>query len=178
MTAAIIRSLALLGALGVAAPAAAQLTPQSGPVDITADRLEVFDAEGRAVFTGNVDAVQGEANLRADRVEVFFDREGGGTAGAGWGEIRRMHAYGNVFYITGPDEAARGENAIYDIASNTILMTGDVVLTRGENVITGAELRVDLNSGESAVSSTAGETGVRAVFSGSDDAETDNGDDS
>ena len=55
---------------GFAAPALAQIGTQGGPMDITAEHLEVFDTERRAVFSGDVDAAQGDANLRSDRLEV------------------------------------------------------------------------------------------------------------
>ncbi len=51
--------------------AQAQIGRQGGPMDITSDRLEVIDAENKAVFSGNVDAAQGDTRLRADQIEVF-----------------------------------------------------------------------------------------------------------
>lgn len=143
--------LALAALAMTAAAAEAQIGRQGGPMDITSDRLEVIDAESRAVFTGNVDAAQGDTRLRADVVDVYFDRNSrAATPASGFGEVQRVIATGDVFYVT-PDEVARGDRAVYQITTETITMTGNVVLTRGENVITGSCLIADLVTGRSQV---------------------------
>lgn len=187
----ILRLIALLS-LFTALPAAslAQIGAQGGPMDITAERLETFDAERRAIFSGNVDAAQGDANLRSDNLEVFFAQRSGDSAGAGasWGEIDRVIATGNVFYVT-PDEVVRGARAVYELTSETIVMTGDVTLRRGENVITGDCLVVDLATNNSQINAPActgqapssagqGSGRVRAVFFPSQsDEDDDDGED-
>ncbi|MEE2565225.1 LptA/OstA family protein [Hyphobacterium marinum] len=144
--------LALAALAMFAASAEAQIGRQGGPMDITSDRLEVIDAESRAIFSGNVDAAQGDTRLRADEIQVFFDQNSRSAASAasGFGEVQRVIATGEVFYVT-PEEVARGDRAVYQIATETITMTGNVVLTRGENVITGSCLVADLATGRSQV---------------------------
>ncbi|MBI1235402.1 MAG: hypothetical protein GC188_01810 [Alphaproteobacteria bacterium] len=187
----ILRILILLAATaGMPASALAQIGAQGGPMDITADRLETFDTERRAIFSGNVDAAQGDANLRSDQLEVFFAQRPGdaGGTGASWGEIDRVIATGEVFYVT-PDEVARSQRAVYQLTTSTIVMTGGVVLRRGENVIQGDCLVVDLATNNSQINAPActGETPegaatgngrVRGVFypSGSGEADADAGD--
>ena len=52
------------------------------PIKIDADRLDVFDKEGRAVFTGNVVAVQGESTMKCTIMTVFYEqRDQNGGAG-------------------------------------------------------------------------------------------------
>lgn len=145
----------------IPAPVLAQIGGQGGPMDISADRLETFDTERRAVYSGNVDAAQGTANLRSDQLEVFFARRAGSAAGTGgsWGEIDRVIATGDVFYVT-PGEVARSRRAVYQLTTATIIMTGGVVLRRGENVIQGDCLIVDLETNNSQINAPActGET--------------------
>ena len=160
-------------------------------MDITAEHLEVYDSERRAVFSGDVDAAQGDANLRSDRLEVFFAGRSGGSGGgaASWGQVDRVIATGDVFYVT-PDEVARGDRAVYELTSDTIIMTGGVTLTRGRDVITGSCIIVDLETRNTQINSpacleAAGEgaettdTGrVRFIaFPSSDDADGDAGED-
>lgn len=151
----------LLALAGLPGPALAQIGGQGGPMDISADRLETFDTERRAMFSGNVDAAQGEANLRSDALEVIFAPRTGNTTGTGasWGEIDRVIATGDVFYVT-PNEIARGERAVYQLTAQTIVMTGGVTLRRGENVIEGDCLVVDLATNNSQINAPActGET--------------------
>ena len=143
------------------APAMGQaLGSGEGPVDISADDFEAFDAQGMGVYTGDVNVVRGDVRLRADRLEAYYvRRETGGP------ELRRIVAEGEVFYIT-PNEIARGDRGAYDLVNEVIELTGSVVLTQGCNVSTGAYLHAELNSGvarlEGGQQNGAGR--VRSVF--------------
>ncbi len=132
------------------------------PIEITADALEVQQNAGVAVFRGNVDAVQGELNLRADQLTVHY-RKGENTPNA----ISLIQADGSVF-LSSPNEMAQGNRAIYNIDTNTIELIGSVVLTRGENVIRGNRLVLNLATGKSKMESGATATGkkerVKALF--------------
>ena len=74
------------------------------PVEITADRLDLDQAAGSAVFSGTVKVGQGTLRLAADRVEVFYDE----AAAAPTGKVQRMVATGNVTLANGT-EAAEAE---------------------------------------------------------------------
>lgn len=137
------------------------------PIEITADSLEVQQEQQIAVFRGNVDAVQGEINLKADELTVHY-RTGKSDANA----VERIVADGNVRLIS-PTETARGEHGVYDVDADTVELTGSVVLTRGENVLTGSRLELNLATGMSrilggAAAGVADGSGeqerVRAVF--------------
>ncbi len=137
--------------LGLAAPAQAQIGRSRGPIDISADKLDVQDAQKTALWTGSVEARQDSNTLRADRMTVYFagpKTGANGQMGKDWGEIQRMIAEGRVFFIT-PQEVARGERAVYDITTDRITMTGGVVVTRGQNVLKGSTLLIDVKSGHS-----------------------------
>jgi lipopolysaccharide export system protein LptA len=112
------------------------------PVEITAERLDLDQAAGSAVFVGGVKVGQGPLRLAADRVEVFYD---GGPDG-GSGQVRRMVAVGNVT-LTNGTEAAEAERATYEVAAGTIAMEGDVLLTQGRNAVSSERLDIDLNTG-------------------------------
>jgi lipopolysaccharide export system protein LptA len=113
----------------------------SQPVEITADRLDLDQSAGTAVFTGGVRVGQGVLRLAADRVEVFYD-EGGEQSGT----VRRMVATGNVTLSNGA-EAAESERATYDVATGLVEMEGDVLLTQGQNALSSQHLSIDLNAG-------------------------------
>ncbi len=44
------------------------------PIKIDADKLDVFDKEGRAVFSGDVVAVQGESTMNCTTLTVFYEQ--------------------------------------------------------------------------------------------------------
>ena len=148
------------------APADAQIGDSSQPLDIEADHVDVYDAERRIVWTGNVNALQGTSSIRADRIEVFFDGEGNGTGdgmAGGWGDINRIVASDNVFYIT-PSQRARGNRGVYLLAEETVTLTGEVVITQGENVITANRFVTNLATGNSTFGSEGDGERVRSVI--------------
>ncbi len=110
----------------------------SAPVEISADQLEVNQADGTALYTGEVVIGQGEMRLAAPRVLVVY--------GEGAGRIRRLEATGGVTLVSG-EEAAEADRADYDIDAGTVEMTGNVLLTQGDNALTSERMVVDLDSG-------------------------------
>ena len=113
------------------------------PIEITADSLEVRQAESIAIFEGNVIAGQDTLRLTADRVEVSYDES---QQDSQTGAIQKMKARGNVFLSNGT-ETAQGSNAEYDVVSGTVQMSGSVILTQGQNAVSGERLNIDLNTG-------------------------------
>jgi lipopolysaccharide export system protein LptA len=120
------------------------------PIEVTADSLEVQQEQRVAIFAGNVDAVQGKLVLSADKLEVHYEGKSGtvGVAADGGSNIRRIDASGHVI-LASPEETAEGSTGTYDVPAKLITLEGAVVLTRGENVIRGERLLLDLVSGKS-----------------------------
>jgi len=112
------------------------------PVEVTADQLRVNQADGTAIFTGNVVVGQGQMRLSADRVQVEYAAQNSKATG----HISRLRAEGNVVLVSGA-EAAEAQTAIYTIDSGNVVMTGNVVLTQGENALSSQRMVVDLTSG-------------------------------
>lgn len=111
----------------------------SAPVEVTADQLDVSQTDGTAVYSGDVVIIQGEMRLAAPRVLVVFTED--------QGAIDRMEATGGVTMVSG-SEAAEADRADYDVENGTIVMTGDVLLTQGDNALVSERMVVDLNTGE------------------------------
>ncbi|MEM1105163.1 MAG: LptA/OstA family protein [Pseudomonadota bacterium] len=142
---------AILVACLTAPVAAAQLSSEGGPIRVNADTSQILERDRRVLVIGNVDIIQGDARLRADRVTLFYGASGAAGAGIGgsFGEIERMRAEGEVFYIT-PDLKARGDVGTYTAQTDTITLEGDeVVLIRGEDVATGKQLVLNVAQGTS-----------------------------
>jgi len=146
-----LRRLAVLAAFAAAAPAAAQDPAASGgfradpdaPVEVEANELSLDQASGLARFSGGVVVTQGELRLTAPEILVEYARTAQGAPGR---DVSSITASGGVLLVT-PTEAAEAETARYSPAENSIVMTGDVVLTQGANTLTGDRLVVDLATG-------------------------------
>lgn len=162
-----LRSLLLAAALLASAVSAAAQGANIGfgnaehdsslPVEITADQLDVNQADGRAKFTGNVVVGQGEMRLTGAVVDVEY-----GENATGETEVKRLHASGGVTLFNG-SEAAEGREAVYTLETGEVVMTGDVVLTQGENAMAGEKLTVNLDTGTGVM-----EGRVRVVFRSQD----------
>ena len=83
---------------------------------------------------GPAELVQGDNRFRADQIAGFS--QSGDS---------RLEATGNVYFVT-PDKTIRGDRATYDTASGVIVVTGDVILTQGENVMTGGRLTYNIRT--------------------------------
>ncbi len=144
----------------LAAPAiAAEKDSSKEPIEITADELEVFRIENKAIFTGTVEAVQGDMKLNADKMTVFYAQNNNEnskkntpaspSAGAS-NSIEKIKATGNVFLST-PTETAQGNYGDYDLNTKTIKLNEEVVLTKGKNVVKGDFFVYNQETGHSKV---------------------------
>jgi lipopolysaccharide export system protein LptA len=157
---------ALFMAAFTATPAHAQLSEGGGPVSYSANNLEYFDSERRLVLVGDVDIVQADARLRADRITLYFSGTSGGGSGGqqglGSGDIERMIAEGEVYYIR-PSQDARGDRAVYDVRQDSVTFSGNVIVMSQENVIRGETLVLHISSRQTVIRPQAGQR-VRGVF--------------
>ncbi len=135
------------------------------PIEINADALEVRQQDNLAVFSGNVDAVQGTIRFQADQLQVHYRPRSEGDDGIG-GAIARLDAFGQV-RITSPNETAEGQTGVYDVDNRLVTLNGDVVLTQGDNVLRGQRLVINLESGVTMLDGAANQGGngrVKAIF--------------
>ncbi len=166
------RHLIILAALLLYGPAYAQEGVTSAfdgfsgrgehPVNIEADRLDVQELQQNAIFSGNVVVVQGTSTLRTNKLTIFYEKDGGQKAPAApdgdvvtGRQIKRLEAEGNVI-VTSGEQRAIGDRGVFNMASNTAQLFGNVVVTQGPNVLRGDVLHVDLTTQKSRVESKTG----------------------
>jgi lipopolysaccharide export system protein LptA len=125
------------------------------PVKIRAASLELREKDKLATFTGDVYVLQGDTEMRCKVLVVFYEEETGTrtvkAADPGPGgdrQIRRIEAKGNVVVVQ-KDQNATGDAATFNMRENTVTLVGNVVVTRGADVLRGQRLVVDLTSGVS-----------------------------
>ena len=153
-----------------------QFENKDAPVQIEAATLEVHDKSKTATFSGNVQVVQGDTTMRCRSLVVFYGQEvgigeaggeattgaaaksqAGGTKGAQ--NIRRIEAHGGVTVLT-KDQSASGDLGIYDLKTKTITLSGNVVVSQGQNVIHGERVVVDTETGNARVESGSSGAGA------------------
>lgn len=155
------------------------------PIKIDADKLDVLDKDNRAVFSGNVVAVQGETTVRCSIMTVFYEGrsgQGGGAARAtaapaatpaatpaapgapgasGDSSIKRIECKGPVTVVS-KTQAASSDNAVFDRANNQVIMTGNVALNDGPNITRGEKLTYNTVTGIANVENNKGR--VQGLF--------------
>lgn len=114
------------------------------PIQFEAESLEVREQDRMAIFSGNVVVRQNDTVLKTATLTVTYAGEANTT---GAQQVKKLEAAGSVFVTSGP-QTASGDNAVFDTEANTIVVTGNVVLTQGANVIRGPKLTIDINSGQ------------------------------
>jgi lipopolysaccharide export system protein LptA len=133
--------------LGLALPAVAQgvnvgfgglRQDTSLPVEVSADALRIDQSDGRAVFSGNVVAAQGDLRLTAGEVRVEYAEGGSG--------IGELIATGGVRVST-PADSAEAAEARYDVTTGILTLSGAVKLTQGQATIAGERLVANLRDG-------------------------------
>lgn len=122
----------------------------SAPVEVTADQLAVNNAEGTAIFSGNVTVTQGKMILTAAEVVVKYAADGQ--------SIDQLMAAGGV-KVTNLADAAQGNAATYSVATGVIELSGDVLLSQGSSAMTGQKLTINLKDGTGIMSG-----GVKTTF--------------
>jgi lipopolysaccharide export system protein LptA len=125
------------------------------PVKIQAASLEVREKDKVATFTGDVHVMNGDTELRCKALTVFYDEDTSGrnmkAADPGPGgerSIKRIEAKGGVT-VTQKEQNAAGDAAIFNMRENTVTLTGNVVVTKGADILRGQRLVVDLTNGVS-----------------------------
>lgn len=158
-TAAVLASMVLAASAGAAhAQSAAQrLTGMklSGdqPIQIESDKLEVLEAESKAIFSGNVQVSQGRTVLKAGNLVVFYAKGGEGSAATGSADIDRLEVSGKV-YVKSDNQIATADKGSFDMKSEVLVLSGkEVVLSEGDNVAVGCKLTVQMKTGQAKLDS-------------------------
>jgi len=143
------------------------------PIKINSATLEVRDKDKVATFSGAVHLVQGDTTLRSNTLVVFYEDDAAskpaGTSSATQAasqqnqqnqQIKRVEAKGNVIVVQ-KDQKATGETGVFDMRANTVTLSGNVVISRGPNVVSGDTLTVNMTTGDSLIACDKGQEKCR-----------------
>jgi lipopolysaccharide export system protein LptA len=158
------------------------------PISIEADKLVYFDKEQKAIYSGNVVAIQGDTRLTCSIMTVHMTKTAAaGAPAAGASAVKVADAApapsaesSSVSHLdcAGPvtvlskTQTATGDSAVYDKPQNKIWIFGHVTLSDKGNVTKGDKLTYDLTSGQATVDIGGTSGRVKGLFlpGSSDDA--------
>jgi len=132
-----------LGGLALASlPVAALEGDASAPIEVEADRLELDERAGSAVYTGDVDIRQGSLHLTGERVEIQRNAAG---------ELSRAIATGERAYIEqqpSPEEPVVrgwGRTIRYHVSERRVELIDRAELHQGGDTFDGGYLEYFLD---------------------------------
>ncbi len=120
------------------------------PIRIDANKLEVFDKEQKAIYSGDVIAVRGTTTTRSTVMTIFYDNKkaqqqqsagavrnaSGGNAAAQDGALKRIEFKGPVSVVNGT-QTATANDMVYDAIAKVVTLKGNAVVADGPNVQRG-----------------------------------------
>lgn len=140
------RALALLVLLAwfAIAPAQARKRDREQPMDVGSDSLQASTTDGISTLSGNVRMTQGTLNVGADKAVVHQNDKH---------EIARVELFGApATLVEELDEGgmldARARTMDYDLNTQLVVMTGDVVVKQPRGELRGEKVTYDLGTGK------------------------------
>ena len=111
-------------------------TSDDHPIEVSADRLQVDQDNGDALFSGNVVIAQGTLRLAAEDVAITYTDDGG---------MSEMVATGGVIIVTDAEEI-EAQNVTYNLDAEIMILTGDVLFLQGRTSLASERMRIDVAS--------------------------------
>lgn len=121
---------------------------QNAPISIDANSLDILSQAGQATFEGGVRVVQGPTVLTTGKLVVEYS----GASVTEPSAIQKLTATGGLDVKTGA-RSAKANRGTFNLASNSVVLSGNVEVREGSNVAKGCRLVVDLNSGNANIES-------------------------
>ncbi len=132
------------------------------PIQIEADRMETSQESGRVLFSGNVQANQGELVIHADEMTVLYTKTGprpDASAGTDKGPAQKREkitAKGNVKIVQG-DWVATGDTMDFNADERIVILAGGARTWKGQNMVSGEKIVLYLDEGKSVVEGISSE---------------------
>lgn len=140
------------------------------PVQVEANRMESLQQDKAVLFTGNVEARQGEILLHADEMTVHYQdseaaaQKPGSAAEAANRKVDKLIARGNV-KIQSNAWTASGDMVEFMESDRKVVLEGNAKVWRNNNLVTGDRVILYLDEGKSVVEKGSGSEGrVKAFF--------------
>lgn len=122
------------------------------PIHIEANRMESLQEKNTVIFTGKVEARQGDVIIQADIMRVYYSEEGdnGKEVSLGLQKVKKLIAEGHVTVIQ-EGWIATGDNVEYFGDIRKVILTGNAKIYQDNNMVTGDSVTLFLDEGRSIV---------------------------
>lgn len=143
----------LLVSSGFAAPATKPAAASAGnkpPIHVEADRMVSLKNDNAVLFTGNVDAKQGQLTIRSAEMTVYYlsNEEKAKQPQSEERSLKKLFASGNV-EIQNDGMTGTGDKMEYYEAERKMILIGNSKVWENNNLVTGHTVVVFLDQGKS-----------------------------
>jgi lipopolysaccharide export system protein LptA len=121
-------------------------------VDIEADKLDIYRDKQEAVFYQNVKAKKGDMTLTCQKLQMIYN--------ATTEKVDQLIASEEVL-ITWQEKQATCDQANYILAEEKIFLTGNVIITRGEEKMSAQAVTIDMKTGSQVAEGKEGKVKIR-----------------
>ena len=133
--------------------AAGALGKSSAPINIEADRMVSQEKDNSVIFSGNVDARQGDLMIRTDEMTVYYTGDAT-NSGQGSSQVKKLVCLGNV-QISQGSWLGTGKRMDYYAQGRKVILSGDAKAWQGQNMVAGKTITYFLDEGRSIVEGPA-----------------------
>ncbi len=125
----------------------------NAPIHIEANRMTSVEKSNSVVFTGDVDAKQGDVRIRSDKMTVYYTskdkkvKEGKKKASQ---QVEKLVCIGNV-EITRGEWLGTAKKMIYLSHKRQVILTQNAKAWQGQNMVSGDKIIYYIDEGRSEV---------------------------
>lgn len=126
------------------------------PIHVEADRMTSTEKDNSVVFTGEVDAKQGDVRIRSDVMTVYYtpkdkkaEKSKTETKAANQ-EVEKLICTGNV-EITRLEWLGTSKKMVYLAKERQVILTGNAKAWQGQNMVSGEKIIYYIDEGRSEV---------------------------
>ena len=139
-------------------------TPKAQKIHITAQRLVSDAGNNCAEFIGHVEAHQGDTQILADSLKIYFKGDSGKEQASATQSLEKLVATGNV-EIKFDNRLAVARQAVYITAQRVLTLIGPgATVTSGDNTISGETITFYRDDGRFTVEGGGPGGRVKAVI--------------
>lgn len=130
-------------------------TAYGAPIHIEADKMTSTEKTNSVVFTGEVDAKQGDVRIRTDKMTVYYTAKDTKASKAkkekkATQQVEKLICLGNV-EITRGEWLGTSKKMIYLSKERQVILTDNAKAWQGQNMVSGDKIIYYLDEGRSEV---------------------------
>jgi len=125
----------------------------NAPIHIEANRMTSIEKSNSVIFTGDVDAKQGDIRIRSDKMTVYYtskDKKVKKGEKKPTQQVEKLVCLGNV-EITRSEWLGTAKRMIYLARKRQVILTDNAKAWQGQNMVSGEKIIYYLDEGRSEV---------------------------